>query len=74
MFESLKILDLFIPVNIETTKLNYLLISLLYGIVGGAIYIIIAYRYNLFDRVFRIDSKALLNKIARKLKLKKSTN
>lgn len=74
MFVSLKIMDLFIPINIETTKLNYFLISVLYAIVGGAIYIIISYKYNLFDRIFKIDSRALLNKIAIKLKLKKSTN
>ena len=72
MFVSLKIMNLFIPVNIETTKLNYFLLSILYAIVGGTIYIIISYRYNLFERIFKIDSKKLLNKILIKLKLKKA--
>ena len=74
MFVSLKIMALFIPVDIEATKLTHFLLSLLYGVVGGAIYIITSYRYNLIDRVFKVDSRALLNKILIKLKLKKSTN
>ena len=74
MFVSLKIVELFIPVNIETTKLNYFLLSILYALVGGIIYLTISYKYNLIDRIFRIDSKAMLNKILYKLKLKKSAN
>ena len=74
MFVSLKIMALFIPVDIEATKLTHFLLSLLYGVVGGAIYIITSYRYNLIDRVFKVDSRALLTKILIKLKLKKSTN
>ncbi len=74
MFVSLKIMALFIPVDIETSKLNYFLLSALYGVVGGAIYIITSYRYNLIDRIFKIDSKLLFKQLLIKLKLKKSTN
>ncbi len=74
MFVSLKIMALFIPVDIETTKLNYFLLSILYAIVGATIYFVNSYRYNLIDRIFKVDSKALLNKILFKLKIKKSTN
>ncbi len=72
MFVSLKIMALFIPVDIETTKFNFILLTALYAIVGCAIYIILSYNYNLIDRIFRIDSKAKLKNVLRKFK--KSTN
>lgn len=72
MFVSLKIMEMFIPVNIETTNLNYLLLSILYAIVGGVIYIVLSYKYNLIDKIFKIDSKEKVKKVL--LKLKKSTN
>ena len=74
MLVSLKILELFIPVNIETTRTNYLLLSILYAIIGGIIYLIISYKYNLIDRIFKVNSKEILFKFLNKLHLKKSSN
>ncbi len=71
MFVSLKLLEMVIPVNIDATKMHYLLLTALYAIVGGLIYLGISYRYGLIDRIFKIDSKAALHKILKKLKLKK---
>ena len=72
MLVSLKIMALFIPVNVETTKFNYLLITALYTIVGAAIYLTLALKNNLITHIFKVDVK---EKIMQKLrKLKKSTN
>jgi len=74
MYVSLKIMNLFIPVDIETTKLNYFLLSGLYALVGAIIYIKLSYNYDLINIILNIDLKLKLNKIIKKLKLKKSTN
>ena len=71
MFVSLKILTLFIPVDVETTKFNYLLIIALYSIVGAAIYIYMSYKYDLINHVFKVDVtskvKSFLGRFKRKI-------
>ena len=72
MFVSLKIMNLFIPVDIETSKLNYFLISILYALVGGTIYLYLSEQYQLIEHIFKINLKTKLKSILRKFK--KSTN
>jgi len=69
MFVSLLILELFVPVSIQTTKINYILLSMLYAIVGGVIYIYLANDNRLLKKMFGFDLKDIFNKIFKHKKL-----
>lgn len=71
MFVSLLILELFVPASIQTTRINYILISILYAIVGGAIYIYLANDNGLLKKMFGFDLKDIFNKIFKHQKIAK---
>lgn len=71
MFVSLLILELFVPVSIQTTRINYILLSMLYAIVGGVIYIYLANDNRLLKKMFGFDLKDIFNKIFKHKKLTK---
>ena len=68
MFLVLKIFELFIPVNIDATKGKYLLLTALYALIGGVIYLGLSYKYGLIDRIFKVNSKEFLRKKFKKIK------
>lgn len=68
MFVSLRILELFVPVSIEASKLTYILLTILYAMIGGIIYVVLAYRYKLFEKIFKIDVKEKLLTFKNKFK------
>lgn len=67
MIVVLNILRLFIGV-FPTTRLWSLLEIVIYGLIGVVIYFVLSYKNNLFEEVF---GKEFINKILRKLKIKK---
>ena len=71
MFVSLLILELFVPVSIQTTRINYILISILYALVGGTIYIYLANDNGLLKKMFGFDLKDIFNKIFKHKKIAK---
>ena len=71
MFVSLLILELFVPVSIQTTRINYILISILYALVGGTIYIYLANDNGLLKKMFGFDLNDIFNKIFKHKKIAK---
>lgn len=68
MIIVLLILNLFIPIN-STNIFTMLWVVVLYTIIGSLIYIIIMYKTKVLNKVFGDE---MVNKILRKLKLKKN--
>lgn len=65
---ALLILNLFMPIN-STNVFTMLMVVIVYSVVGGLIYLIVMYKNKTLKYVFGED---MINKILRKLKLKKS--
>lgn len=67
---TLKIINIFVSVN-TNGKLNNLIVCIIYAILGGITYILVAYKTGLLTRVL---GKEYIEKILIKLKLKKKVN
>ncbi len=70
MFVSLSIIRLLIG-QFPPTRLYALLEIIIYSIIGGAIYIYLSFKHNLFNTVF---GKENMNNILKKLKIKKKSS
>lgn len=74
MFVSLKIVQIFIPTNLETTAFKNFAICVLYALVGGVIYLYLSYKTGLLNKVFNCNVeekvKKTINKIFKKKALK----
>ena len=70
MFVSLKIIALFIPPTNISSVIGSLGMCLLYAIIGASIYLFLAFRTGLINKVFNFDVwarvKQYLNKFKRK--------
>ena len=70
MFVSLKIVELFIPINVEASKGYYFLITALYSLIGFIIYGTLAYKSGLINRVFKANSKSKIKRLLNKFRKK----